>query len=207
MWERTSVRLFGGRHGLPPALVTQIQRERLLDALVQVVAELGYQGTSVEKVLNRAGVSRRTFYDLFADKEDCFLAAYDEVASHVLTLVVEGHAKGATPEERIQRALEAFLTFCTEEPQAARMFIVEVLAAGPRARERRADTMERLAGLMEESLRDLRGDRKLGSLAARSLVGGVHELIYLPVDRGEVADLPALAEQVVTTQVVPLAAV
>jgi hypothetical protein len=84
------------------------------------------------------------------------------------------------------------------------MCIVEVLAAGPAARARRADTMERLASLMEGALQELRGDKKLSKLAARGLIGGVHELIYSPIDRGETPDLPDLAEQIVSTQVKPL---
>lgn len=206
MWELSqSVRLFGGKHGLPRSVVTQVQRERLLEAMVNVAADLGYQRTSVEKLLDHAGVSRRTFYDLFADREDCFLAAYDEVVAHVLSLVVDGHREGSSPGDRVRNALEAFLQFCADEPRAARLCIVEVLAAGPKARDRRAATMERLAGLIEEPLRELHGDRRIGSLAARAFIGGVHELIYVPVDRGEVSELPGLADRMLRSQIGPMA--
>lgn len=211
MWELSrNVSLLGGqggKHGLPAAVVAQVQRERLLQATVEVAAEVGYQRTSVARVIQYAGVSRRTFYDLFADREECFLAAYDEVVTHVLSLVGDARGEGSSAAERVRGALEALLRFCADEPRAARLCIVEVLAAGPAARARRAATMERLAGLIEEPLRDLHGDNGLGSLSARAFIGGLHELIYEPVARGEVSELPGLAERMLRIQVAPLAPV
>ena len=207
MWELSrNVSLLGGqggKHGLPRAVVLQVQRERLLEATVEVVADMGYLRTSVERVISYAGVSRRTF----ADREECFLAAYDEVMTHVLSLVGEARGEGSSAAERVRNALEALLRFCADEPRAARLGIVEVLAAGPTARARRAATMERLAGLIEEPLRDLHGDQGLGSLAARAFIGGVHELIYEPVARGEVSELPGLAERMLSTHIAPPAPV
>jgi AcrR family transcriptional regulator len=204
MWDQANIKLTGGPHGIPKPVVQKIQRDRLMRAMARTVAEFGYQETTVRRLLGRAGLSRRTYYELFEDKEDCFLAAYDEVVEHVLALVVEAYEEGESPEEQIERGLRVFLQFCADEPDIARMCIVEVLAAGPKARARRAATMERLSLLMEEALRELRGDSKLSKLAAQGLIGGVHELIYSPIDRGETEDLPQLAEQIVTTQVTPL---
>jgi AcrR family transcriptional regulator len=206
MWDQANIKLTGGPHGIPRPVVSKIQRDRLMRAMARTVAEYGYQDTTVRRLLGRAGLSRRTYYELFEDKEDCFLAAYDEVIDHVMGVVVESYEDGGPPEERIERGLRAFLQFCAEEPDVARMCIVEVLAAGPAARARRAETMERLASLMEEALSELRGDKALSKLAAQGLIGGVHELIYSPIDRGEVEHLPELAEQIVATQVAPLVA-
>jgi AcrR family transcriptional regulator len=206
MWDQANIKLSGGPHGIPRPVVSKIQRDRLMRAMAKTVAEYGYQETTVRRLLGRAGLSRRTYYELFEDKEDCYLAAYDEVVDHVLGLVVEAYEEGGSPEERIERGLRAFLEFCAEEPDIARMCIVEVLAAGPAARARRAETMERLSDLMSEALEELRGDKKLSKLAARGLIGGVHELIYGPIDRGETEDLPELAGQIVETQVAPLVA-
>lgn len=204
MWDQANIKLTGGPHGIPRPVVAKIQRDRLMRAMARTVAEYGYQETTVRRLLGRAGLSRRTYYELFEDKEDCFLAAYDEAIDHVLGLVVEAYEQGGDPQERIERGLTAFLQFCADEPDIARMCIVEVLAAGPAARGRRAETMERLAGLMEEALNELRGDKQLSRLASRGLIGGVHELIYVPIDRGEVEDLPKLAEQIVSSQIAPL---
>jgi AcrR family transcriptional regulator len=206
MWDQANIKLTGGPHGIPRPVVSKIQRDRLMRAMARTVAEHGYQETTVRRLLGRAGLSRRTYYELFEDKEDCFLAAYDEVIDHVMGVVIESYEEGGSPEERIEHGLRAFLQFCADEPEVARMCIVEVLAAGPAARARRAETMERLASLMEEALSELRGDKALSKLAAQGLIGGVHELIYSPIDRGEVGHLPALAQQIVATQVAPLVA-
>jgi AcrR family transcriptional regulator len=204
MWELSrQVRFYGGRHGVPAAVVSRVQRERLLEAMVAVCAEVGYHEASVERVLAHAGVSRRTFYDLFEDREACFLATYDEIMTHVITLIVEAFADSDSIEPRMKRALDAFFQFCIQEPDAARICVVEVLAAGPRARARRDQAIARLTDLVEEILRE-ELDEELSPLAARALIGGLHELIYLRVDRGETAMLPALAEEIVAAQMVPL---
>jgi len=204
MWDQANIKLTGGPHGIPRPVVTKIQRDRLMRAMARTVAEYGYQETTVRRLLGRAGLSRRTYYELFEDKEDCFLAAYDEAVDHALGLTVEAYQQGEKPEEKIERSLRAFLQFCADEPDIARMCIVEVLAAGPAARARRAETMERLASLMEGALNELRGDDRLSKLSARGLIGGVHELIYTPIDRGETEHLPDLAEQIVSSQIAPL---
>lgn len=173
--------------------------------MAHVVAAVGYEETSVERVLVQAGVSRRTFYELFDDREDCFLAAYDEGMRRAFRVVMEAYLECETPERRIEAALEAYLRFCAEEPHLARMCVVEVFAAGPKARERRAETMDRMAGLMEHALNELRGDDKLDRLAAQALVGGVHEVIYLPIDQGRTEFLPDLAAEIVASQIMPLA--
>jgi AcrR family transcriptional regulator len=205
--RRQTVRLAPGPQGVPKEEVARVQRERLTSAMAHVVATAGYEETTVERVLVQAGVSRRTFYELFDDREDCFLAAYDEAMGRVLRVVTDAYLDGDVPERRIESALEAFLEFLASEPEIARMCIVEVFAAGPRARERRAAVMERLAQLVQHALSELRGDDKLDRLSAQALVGAVHELIYLPVDRRDSAALRGMAGEIVATQVAPLVAV
>jgi AcrR family transcriptional regulator len=206
MSRQQAVKLVAGSHGLPREEVDRIQRRRLLNAMADVVAEVGYEEATVERVLVQAGVSRRTFYELFSDREDCFLAAYDDAMRDVFRLITNAYLDCETPERGIEAALEAFLRFCADEPAAARLCVVEVFAAGPRARERRAEFMERFAALMEHALGDMRGDKQLDRLAAQALVGGVHEVIYGPIDRGDVAGLPALAREIVSSQIAPLVA-
>ncbi|NLT07546.1 MAG: TetR family transcriptional regulator [Solirubrobacterales bacterium] len=205
MWDQANIKLTGGPHGIPRHVVSGIQRDRLLRAMARTVAEFGYQETTVRRLLARAGLSRRTYYELFEDKEECFLAAYDEVAEHVMALVEEAFAAGDGPEDRIERALRAYLGFWAQEPDIARMCVVEVLAAGPAARARRAAATDRFAELLAEPLLELRGDRRLSELSARGLVGGVQELIYGPIDAGQTEGLADLAEAVVASQVAPLA--
>jgi AcrR family transcriptional regulator len=202
--RQQAVKLASGTHGLPREEVGRIQRRRLLDAMAAVVAEVGYEETSVERVLVQAGVSRRTFYELFTDREDCFVAAYDAAMRDVFKLVTDAYLDCETPERRVEAALEAFLRFCAENPAVARMCVVEVFAAGPKARERRSEFMGRFAALLEHALGDMRGDKQLDRLAAQALIGGVHEVIYGPIDRGDVAELPALAAEIVSSQIAPL---
>jgi len=204
MSRESAFKLVSGTHGLPRQEVARIQRARLLEAMAQVVAAVGYEETSVERVLVQAGVSRRTFYELFSDKEDCFLAAYDGAMRQAFRVITDAYLDCQTPEQRIEAALEAFLSLCAAEPTLARMCVVEVFAAGPRARERRANFMERLAALMEHALSDLRGDEKLDRLAAQALIGGVHELIYAPIDQGDADSLPELAREIVASQIAPM---
>lgn len=205
--KRPSIKLTGGPHGIPRAVVHEVQRGRLLDALAEVIAEEGYLNTTVHKILKRAGISRRTFYEIFTDKEDCFLAAYQEAADHVIVLVQRACRLGGTPEIRIENSLRAMLEFAEHEPAVATMCIVEVMAAGEKARERRAKTMERLTELVAGALEERSDDRDEAMLRARVLVGGVYEMVYDSLARGEVEGLTELAEEVVASHLGPLEAV
>jgi len=201
MWDQAATKLPAGPHGLDPAVVTRVQRERVLEAMTSVAAEIGYQDATIRKVLDRARISRITFYELFDNKEQCFLAAYDDALAQLFARVERAcqAEQLAPPAQRLEAALDALLGFLAEEPDVARMCVVEVLAAGPAGRERRATTMDRFAAMMEEFLAEARPDRDLGPIAARALVGGAEEVVFGAIERGE-ADLPGLAEEIADTQ-------
>lgn len=205
--RRQAVRLAPGPQGLPRAEVERAQRERLTAAMAHVAATVGYEEATVERVLAAAGVSRRTFYELFDDREDCFVAAYDDAMRRALRSVTDAYLDCDTPERRLGRAVVTLLELCAADPDCARMCVVEVFAAGPRARERRAEAMDRLARLAQHALGELRGDDELDRLSAQALVGAVHELIFPAIDRGDTASLPAMAGDIMATQIEPLAAV
>jgi AcrR family transcriptional regulator len=201
MWDQAATKLPAGPHGLDPALVTRVQRERVLEAMAAVVAEIGYQEATIRKILDRARISKITFYELFDNKEQCFLAAYDDALRQVFARVeraCEAEAL-APPAQRLDAALEALLGFLAEEPDIARLCVVEVLAAGPAGRERRAATMDRFAAMMESFLAEARPDRDLGPIAARALVGGAEEVIFGAIERNE-TNLPTLASEIANTQ-------
>ena len=126
-----------GRHGLLPSAVAANQRERILAAVLSAAAERGYAEMSVEAITAGAGVSRRTFYEHFKNKEDAFMAAYDAVVHQAATQVRRAYLNQSTALERLRAGIKAFLEFLAADPQAARTGIVEVLAAGPRAIARR----------------------------------------------------------------------
>src|SRR5680860_953468 len=136
--KRPSIKLTRGPHGIPRAVVHEVQRGRLIDAMVDVIAEEGYFDATVRKILERAGISRRTFYEIFTDKQSCFLVAYREVVEHLLRLVQEACREGDSPERRIENGLRALLEFLEREPKVARTCVVEIMAAGSSARDERA---------------------------------------------------------------------
>lgn len=197
--NRLTIKLTGGPHGIPRTVVHQVQRGRLLDAMADVVAEEGYQATTVHKVLRRAHISRRTYYELFRDKEDCFLAAYDEASEQALKLVAAACDKEDSPERRVESSLRTLLEYSASEPALARMCIVEVLAAGNAARARRAATMEQLAQMIAGALSESCIDDEEAQLRARILIGGIHELIYDRVASGRFDRLPDVAGEAVAS--------
>jgi AcrR family transcriptional regulator len=194
-----------GRHGLPRGYVLRNQRERILDAVVNVVADCGYAAMTVEDIIAYAGVSRRTFYEHFLNKEQAFLAAYDLVVHQVLAAVNRASAGGATWPERVRLGLGAFLVLLAEEPTLARVCMVDVLAAGPNALARRADAMNRFQDfLVPDDLSGIRG-LTVPPLAAETAIGGLHEVIFDRVLRGETAALPSLLPELLHTFLLPFA--
>jgi AcrR family transcriptional regulator len=189
-----------GRHALTREVVLASQRGRLLDAMAGAVAEHGYGGATVAHVVGGAGVSRKTFYEHFADKEDAFLALYDTAIAYVLARIVEATGAGegeAEPRARIAAGLEAFLAVLAEEPAMSRAIVLEAHAAGPRALARRRAALEAFAGRYEDINAQARArDSSVPELSpeiARALVGGVLELVAARIEAGETARLGELA--------------
>jgi AcrR family transcriptional regulator len=196
MWPNVNVKLTGGPHGMDPKVVREVQRERMLKALTEVVAREGYAETTVRKLLAQAGLSRRTYYDLWVDKEDCYLDAFGEIADRLTARAAEGFARGDTPRERIRLAVEGLVGFCVEQPDAACACIVEGLAAGQAARLKRGELIERIADTIAPALAELRPDAPNPALTARATVGGIFELLYGPLARRDVKQLRTLADQI-----------
>ena len=129
----TSPRLPAGRHGLPREFIVQNQRERIITALVDTVAERGYNATTVANITKAASVSRRTFYEHFADKEACFLAAYDMVADHIRASMRAAAESFEDWPQQVRAALATMLRFLAAEPELARLCMIEPVAAGVRS--------------------------------------------------------------------------
>lgn len=166
-------------NGIERQRVANIQRTRMLAAMFDVVAELGAANASVAHVVARSGVSRRTFYELFADREDCFLAAFDEAVGCAEERVTRAYeAAGAPWRERVRAGLFALLGFFDEEPSMARLLVVETLAAGPRALERRQRMLERVEQAVDMGRTQSRAVQEPSSLAAEGLVGAVFSVVH-----------------------------
>ncbi|MFI9507671.1 TetR/AcrR family transcriptional regulator [Nocardia sp. NPDC052566] len=148
-----------GRHGLPREQVIASQRERILQAMAEAMAESGYVGTSVAAILKRAGVSRETFYEQFRSKEDCFEAAYERAVGQMLGRIADAEGahgnsarETAADPDRIDRILGAYLDGLVAEPAYARLFLVEVYAVGSKAVARRALLQESFVAMIADVL-------------------------------------------------------
>lgn len=177
----------------PPILSRVSQRERLLDGIAQTVARDGYAGTSVAGVLDVAGVSRRTFYELFADKEDCFLAAYDAIVFVCTERVATAYHGGRDWQDAIERAFRTLLGTLAAEPDFAHLGVVDVLAAGPRALARRDATLRRFGRFIDFTRERAETSIAPPALVGQAIVGGIHELVYSRIVQGESERLPELA--------------
>lgn len=198
-------RLPSGRHGLTREAVLASQRGRLVDAMAQAVAEKGYPATTVADVVERAGVSRRTFYEQFSDKEACFLAAYDVGLSAVLDRIQDG--VGGDPaagwRDRARSGVEAFLALLASEPSFARALQVEILTAGPAALERRAGMLTMFSGVWrgvhELAKAEEPGLPELPEEVFTVLTAGFEELVRDCIRTRGTAALPDLAEPILRT--------
>ena len=184
-----------GRHHLTREQVSASQRERLLQGMTDAVGEKGYARTSVADVLKRAHVSRETFYEHFADKQACFLAAYQTAADRILGVVSEALTVPGEPVmRRFERALRAFLAELAADDGAARTFLLESYAAGPGAAALRFRAQRGLVEIIDTLLVEDERFRALPDpeFACRMLVGGVAALVSGKVAVGEHAALPKL---------------
>jgi AcrR family transcriptional regulator len=202
MERRAPHQLPSGRHGLPKEYVISNQRDRILDGVMQSVAESGYAAMRIEDVIARAGVSRSTFYAHFPNKEEAFLAAYELVAGQLRAAVSAAFASAETWPARVHRGLNAFLMLLASERALAHVCIVEVLAAGPRALERRSVAMREFAGFLRPPDGDLLAP-VLSPVTTETLIGGVYEVIYARVVDGRTDELPQLLPSLLYTVLLP----
>lgn len=195
-----------GRHAAPRAVVREAQRARMLEAMTQAVAEKGYARVAVADVIERAGVSRKTFYEQFANKEECFLAAYDAGVDRLLAAIDDALAALA-PDwlAAARRAVEVYLETMAASPAFARAFLIEALGAGPAALERRSIVQGRFADQLAAIHRRARADipeiPALAPLTFRAAVGAVNELVTEHVLEHGADTLPELADAILDVHV------
>jgi AcrR family transcriptional regulator/DNA-binding MarR family transcriptional regulator len=151
---------------------------RMIDALVEVAGERAAGGVTVADVVARSGVSRRTFYELFEDREDCFLAAFDRAVELAARCVVPAFQGPGSWRERVRAGLGGLLEFLDDEPGLGRLCVVDVLGAGPVALERRAEVVGVLIDVVHEGRREARGATKPTRLTAEGVVGAVLAVLH-----------------------------
>jgi AcrR family transcriptional regulator len=194
-------RLPAGAHGLDPEEVKRDQRERLQSAIVELIAERGYQAVRILDLTKLARVSRPTFYGLYTDKEELLLAAYDEIAQRTTKTAIEAYQAEGTQNERLAAAIGAFAELAATTPQAMSLMVLGAFGAGPQAIERRNHTLEAL----EQSIHAIRspiardgtaaGDR---DLTVKIIIGGIREVTAARLRQGRARELPDLADELAT---------
>ena len=187
----------------PRTRVSEVQRSRLLAAAVGAIEELGYPRATVGQITARARVSRRTFYQLFANRDECFAAVLDEVIAAVGAELGAAGLEGLVWRERVRRGVWMILAFFDLEPALARVCVVQALRAGPLVLERREKVLALLAGAVDEGRAgDARGEG-LTSLTAEGLVGAAFAIVYPRLSRREREPLTVLLGELMTMIVLP----
>jgi AcrR family transcriptional regulator len=181
---------------LPREAVAASQRTRILEATIEVVASRGYPETRVVDVIGAAGVSRKTFYELFDDREQCFLGAYDAAVGVLLHSTRRGYESAEMPwADRVRLGTGALLNQLADRPAAAKACIVEVLAAGPAALARRDAAMRQFTEFIDGGRAE--SSIELPGITSLALVGGIYELLYSEILHGATAQLPSRLPEIV----------
>lgn len=165
-------------------------RARLLQAMASVAAAQGLAATSIAAVVAEAGVSKRTFYEHFVDKDACFLALYRAASASALRTLRESVQSGRPWQDQVEHALGAYLAHLAAGPQLIRMLFVEIHHLGPAGATVRREVMQHLADYMLETINA--DATVLTPTMAMAAVGGIHELVLQAIERGEAAQLERL---------------
>jgi AcrR family transcriptional regulator len=194
----------GVRGGAPRDRVVEIQRSRLLAAALGAVEDLGYTRVTVAHIASRARVSRRTFYELFENREDCLLAALESVVGMVREeLAGEGLDEGSW-RERVRVGLWGVLSFFEREPVLARVCVVQALRGGPKVLECREGVLAELARVVDEGRQEGAGSGGgCPPLTAEGLVGAAFTIVYGRLLRGEREPLTDLFGELMSMIVLP----
>ena len=194
----------GGRHGLAPEVVAESQRARLLSGMAAAVGEHGYAETSIADVISRAGVSRKTFYQQFDGKDECFAVAYGEEMERLLELTLSAfEAEGPPWARRLRAALTALCAALAGNPAVARLCFVEGVDAGPVTATRRREALSGLLPLFEAAPVDAIGDSSLGSLLRMGRIGDLAEMLRHEIAAGAGASLPRLVPELTYLMALP----
>jgi AcrR family transcriptional regulator/DNA-binding MarR family transcriptional regulator len=189
----------------------------MLTATVEAVEEVGYARLTVAQVIGRAKVSRKTFYDVFLDREDCFLAAFNEAVARMQVIATEAYEGESSWREGMRAGLVSLLVFLNAEPGLARLCIVEALGAGPRVLDRRAELLEQLREAVDRgrtegsgkatraasSAKRSRAAREPAEITAEGVVGAVFAVLHTRLLAGGKRPLTDLAGPLMSMIVLP----
>jgi AcrR family transcriptional regulator len=183
--------------------VMEMQRSRLLAATVRTVDELGYANTTVADIVARSRVSRRTFYEMFANREECLAAVLEELLGLAGDELARAGLEGLAWRERVRLGLWTILVLLEREPLLARVCVVQALAGGPGVLERREEVLGVLAGFVDEGRLEGARGASCTPLTAEGLVGAAFAIVYARLLKGEGGELTGLLGELVGMIVLP----
>jgi AcrR family transcriptional regulator len=180
------------------------QRRRVFEAVADVSSTACYVPMTVEDIVLTAGISRRSFYDLFGSKEDAFLAALDDVTAALFEAVKNGTDRESGFAGRVKSCLQVVLEFYAERPSHADMCLVQVMTAGPDAADRRNATLQRFAAMLRAAVdEELPKRGRPPEIVAEAIVGGIYEILYARVLNGRIDKLPELLPDLLCSALLP----
>jgi AcrR family transcriptional regulator len=201
-WRRPSAggitplykRLPKGPHGIAPEDVVHHQRIRMHGAMIEAVALHGYERTSVKHVIGLAGVSRRAFYEQFANKEDCFMETFDLIVNRTVRRISGACRSGeGTLEKRTRAALRALVEELETNPKALHLVLIDALTAGPEGQLRLRRAMGASEQLLAANFKTPPGERQLPGPLVRAVVGGTRRVIFCRLRDGRLEGRSALS--------------
>lgn len=194
-------RLPPGRHGLPRELVVENQRQRIAAGMISVVVERGYVATTVTQVVTAAGVSRRTFYNYYADKQEAFIDVYGQVSDFLLETMSEAKEGKGGWAARVEKELQALLEAVAANPDLARFCLAAPPAAGGEVAELYRDFLARLVAVLGEG-RPKR-TRRPPPASEYGLAGGLAALVLRAVAEGDPERIPRLMPELTELVLAP----
>lgn len=183
-----------GRHRLPREVMAEHQRRRALALAIEVFARKGYPATTVDDLVEAAGIGVGSFYALFGGKEECLLAAYEEIAGEIRRKVIEAAVAESWPEQ-ICQGLRHLLELVAAEPTRVRVALVEVQTAGPSAVKLYENTLEEAAGILGKGRELDSASRRLPGTLEQTTVSGIAWLLHRSLVLGESSAAPNLFEE------------
>ncbi len=176
----------------PRARIAELQRDRILAATVEAIEEIGYARLSVAAILNRARISRKTFYDAFANREDCFLAVFEQTLSEARRLAGEAYARESSWCKGVRSALGTLLAYAEAEPALARLLVVEAIRAGKEVSQLRAHALAEIASVIDEGRVAASTVHQPPEISAEGVAGAVFAALHARLLDGDAEGLTDL---------------
>jgi len=187
-------RLPTGAHGMAREDVESDQRDRLRRALIELIAERGYQAVRIADLTKLAHVSRPTFYALYKDKEELMLSAYDDIARRTADTALKAYNAQGSTQERMAVSMQAFCDLAASDPDAMSLFLFGAFGAGPNALQQRARSLEAFEQSAELT-RDSLASAFAAGLTTKVIFGGIREVAAARLRGGRASELPGLAPE------------